>query len=118
MGLIGPETARRVRQRIGAVMKWAVAMQHRPDNPAGEALGRQQDVVQHMTALPHDEVADAIAVVRASGAWTGTKLAFEFLVLTAARSGEVRLATWDEIDVGAAVWTVPGLHRSLAHEGP
>ena len=107
-----PETARRVRQRIGAVMKWAVAMQHRPDNPAGEvlgqALGRQQDVVQHMTALPYDEVADAVAVVRASQAWIGTKLAFEFLVLTAARSGEVRLATWEEIDIGSAVWTVPG----------
>ena len=107
-----PETARRVRQRIGAVMKWAVAMQHRPDNPAGEALGqalgRQQDVVRHMTALPYEEVADAIAVVRASRAWTGTKLAFEFLVLTAARSGEVRLATWDEIDVRPGVWVVPG----------
>ena len=100
-----------MRQRIGAVMKWAVAMQHRPDNPAGEALGqalgRQQNVVRHMTALPYDEVAGAVAVVRASRAWTGTKLAFEFLVLTAARSGEVRLATWDEIDIGSAVWTVP-----------
>ena len=49
-----PETARRVRQRVGAVMKWAVAMGYRPDNPAGDAvgqaLGRQQDVVQHMRA--------------------------------------------------------------------
>ena len=35
-----PETARRVRQRISAVMKWAVAMQYRPDNPAGEVLGQ------------------------------------------------------------------------------
>ena len=52
-----PETARRVRQRLGAVMKWAVAMGYRPDNPAGDALGqalgRQQVVVQHMRALPH-----------------------------------------------------------------
>ena len=64
-----PETARRVRQRIGAVMKWAVAMGHRPDNPAGDALGqalgRQQAVVQHMRALPHGAVADALATVRA-----------------------------------------------------
>ena len=37
-----PETARRVRQPIGAVMKWVVAMGDRPDNPAGDALGRQQ----------------------------------------------------------------------------
>ena len=107
-----PETARRVRQRISAVMKWAVAMQHRADNPAGDALGqalgRQQAVVRHMAALPHGEVASAVAAIRASRAWIGTKLAFEFLVLTAARSGEVRLATWDEIDLVAKVWTIPG----------
>ena len=106
-----PETARRVRQRIGAVMKWAVAMGYRPDDPAGDvlarALGRQQAVVQHMRALPHGEVADAITTVRTSKASITTKLAFEFLVLTAARSGEVRLATWDEIELDAGVWTVP-----------
>ena len=106
-----PETARRVRQRIGAVMKWAVAMGYRPDNPAGDALGqalrRQQAVVQHMRALPHGAVADALATVRASQAAVTTKRAFEFLVLTAARSGEVRLATWDEMDLDAGVWTIP-----------
>ena len=102
-----PETARRVRQRIGAVMKWAVAMGHRPDNPAGDALGRQQDVVQHMRALPDGAVADALATVRLSQASVTTKRAFEFLVLTAARSGEVRLATWDELDLDAGVWTLP-----------
>ena len=107
-----PEMARRVRQRISAVMKWAVAMQHRPDNPAGDAVGQalglQQAVVRHMPALPHGEVASAVAAVRASRAWAGAKLAFEFLVLTAARSGEVRLATWNEIHLDAAIWTVPG----------
>ena len=106
-----PETARRVRQRIGAVMKWAVAMGHRQDNPAGDAvgqaLGRQQAVVQHMRALPHGAVADALATVRISQASVTTKRAFEFLVLTAARSGEVRLATWDEMDLDAGVWTIP-----------
>ena len=72
-----PETARRVRQRIGAVMKWAVAMGYRPDNPAGDALGqalgRQQAIVQHMRALPHGAVADALATVRASQAAVTTK---------------------------------------------
>ena len=106
-----PETARRVRQRIGAVMKWAVAMGYRPDNPAGDVLGqalcRQQAIVQHMRALPHGEVADAITTVWASKAFVTTRRAFEFLVLTAARSGEVRLATWDEMDLDAAVWTIP-----------
>ena len=46
-------------------------------------------VVQHMRALPHGAVADALASVRASQASVTTKRAFEFLVLTAARSGEV-----------------------------
>ena len=107
-----PETARRVRQRIGAVMKWAVAKGYRQDNPAGDALAqalpRHTVVRRHLRALPHGEVAGAIQVVRASRASAPVKLAFEFLVLTAARSGEVRLATWDEMDLDAAVWLVPG----------
>ena len=115
-----PETARRVRQRIGAVMKWAVAMGHRPDNPAGDALGqalgRQQVVVQHMRALPYGAVADALATVRASQAAVTTKRAFEFLVLTAARSGEVRLATWDEMDLDAGVWTIPAARMKAKRE--
>ena len=105
------QTAQRVRQRISAVMKWAIAMGYRPDNPAGDALGqalgRQQTVVQHMRALPHGAVADALAIVRASPASVTIKRAFEFLVLTAARSGEVRLATWDEMDLNAGVWAIP-----------
>ena len=105
-------TARRVRQRIGAVMKWAVAMGLRPDNPASDvldqALGRQHVVIQHMRALPHSKVAGAMETVRKSNAYPATKLAFEFMVLTAARSGEVRSAHWDEIDLEAREWTVPG----------
>ena len=105
-----PETARRVRHRIAAVMQWAVAMEYRPDNPCervAATLGPQRRVVRHMRALPHAEVAEAVATVRASGATTAAKLAFEFLVLTAARSGEVRLARWEEVDLDAEVWTVP-----------
>ena len=52
----------------------------------------------HMRALPHRDVAAAVGMVRASRATQAVRLAFEFLVLTAARSAEVRLATWDEID--------------------
>ena len=108
------ETARRVRQRIGTVMKWAIAEGFRTDNPAGEAIGAAlprnngNGGPRHHRALPYGEVAGALATVRASGAGMSTRLAFEFLVLTAARSGEVRLATWDEIDMDAATWTVPG----------
>ena len=103
------ETAQRVRQRIGAVMKWAIAEGHRDDNPAGDAIAqalpRNSAPKVHHRALPYGEVAAALATVRESGAWWATKAAFEFLVLTASRSGEVRGARWDEID--GDVWTVP-----------
>ena len=105
-----PTTARRLLQRIGLVMEWAVAMGHRDVNPCGRVdlvLGRQQHRVRHMPALPHREVAAAVVAVRGAGARAVVKLAFEFLVLTAGRSGEVRGAEWREMDAAGAVWTVP-----------
>ena len=107
-----PPTARKLRQRIRAVMEWAVAMDLRHDNPSdriGPVLGTQGGRVRHMRALPHREVASAIETVRASNARPVVKLAFEFLVLTAVRSGEVRGAAWAEIERDAGVWTIPAL---------
>ena len=103
-------SARRVRQRLRAVLEWAVAMEYRIDNPCdriGPLLGLQQDVTEHMQALPHREVAAAIRTVQAATAPEVAKLAFEYLVLTAARWSEVRWAEWGEIDRDAGVWTVP-----------
>ena len=109
-------TAKRIRQRIGAVMKWAVAQGHRADNPAGDALGaalpKNGAVQKHQRALPHAEVGAALRRIRRADAYVGIRLAFEFLVLTAARSGEVRGALWDEIDCEGAVWTIPAMGRS------
>ena len=106
-----PETARRVKQRIGAVMKWAVAKGWRTDNPAdaiGQALPKQdRSKIKHRLALPYDKVADAIRKVHGSEAGIATKLAFEFLVLTATRSGETREAVWSEFDLDKKVWTIP-----------
>ena len=104
------QTARNVRQRMSAVMEWAIAMNLRADNPCdrlGPVLGKQNEVVRHMRALAHRDVAAAVATVRRSNAAEAIKLAFEFLVLTAARWGEVRGARWDEMDTEAHVWTVP-----------
>ena len=106
------ETARRVKQRISAVCRWAVAQGHRTDDPAGividAALPRNGVERRHMPALPYQEVADCIARVNASKrASASSKLALEFLILTAARSSEVRKATWDEFDLGSALWTLP-----------
>ena len=103
-------TAKRVRQRLRAVLEWAVAMEYRLDNPCdriGPVLGSQQDVTEHMQALPHREAAAVIRRVRASAALPTAKLALEFLVLTAARWSEVRWAEWAEIDRIGRVWTVP-----------
>ena len=104
------QTARKVRHRIVAVLERAIAMIYRTDNPCDRVaavLGPQQVVVEHMQALPHQQVAAAVATVRTSGGAPAVKLAFEFLVLTAVRSGEVRGATWDEMDTKARVCTIP-----------
>ena len=104
------ETARAVRQRVRMVLEWSIAMNLRNDNPCdrlGPVLGPQNDIVTHRLALPHQEVAAAVETVRTSGSVApAVRLAFEFLVLTAARSAEVRLATWDEMDVAGQVWTI------------
>ena len=114
------ETAGRVRRRISAVMKWAVAQGHRTENPAGDAISaalpNNNAQVTHRAALPHAQVGAAVAKVRRSGAYRGAVLSFEFLVLTAARSAEVRGATWDEIDLEAAVWTIPAQRMKVARE--
>ena len=114
------ETARAVRQRIRSVLEWAIAMDLRADNPCDRVLpvlGPQNDIVTHRLALPHKHVAAAIETVRASGSTQpAVKLAFEFLVLTAARSAEVRLATWTEINTADRVWTISALRMKAKRE--
>ncbi len=116
------ETAIKTRTRLNAVFKLAVASGHREDNPvdaAGAALPHRRGDVQRprrQAALPYAEVAAAVEVVERSDAWIGQKLAFRFLVLTAGRSGEVRGAVWDEIDLGDALWTVPGARMKGAED--
>lgn len=104
------DTARRVRHRVGAILKWAIAQRYRTDNPADVvalALPRVKRSKSHYPALPHSEVAAALDLVRRSDAFVSTRLAFEYLVLTSARSGEVRSALWEEVDLETAMWTVP-----------
>ncbi len=116
------ETARKVKHRLSAVFKLAIAEGHRQDNPvdaADAALPKRRGDAQRRgnhRALPHDGVADALAAIAATDAWAGTKLAFRFLVLTAARNGEVRGATWNEMDLDAALWTIPGTRMKAAVE--
>ncbi|MCY4164980.1 MAG: tyrosine-type recombinase/integrase [Gammaproteobacteria bacterium] len=106
-----PESARRIRQRISIVMKWAVAQGYRTDNPADSALNaalpRVSNSQTHYRALPYHRVPAALHQVRDSGAYPGKALCFEFLVLCAVRNAEARLARWDEIDEKNAIWTIP-----------
>ena len=106
------ETARRVRQRLKTVLEWARAAGHRSgDNPVdliGEALPRNQAKrIQHHQALPFGEVAAFVRELRAGQSEEVTKLAFEFLILTAARTIEVRRARWREIDWDNKLWKRP-----------
>ena len=114
------ETMRRVRQRLSAIFKWSIAKGYRNDNPAGEALSevlpKAKNGKKHMKALPHGEVGSCIRKVRESQAAETTKLAFEFLVLTATRSGEVRFSTWKEIDLEKGIWTIPGERMKAGRE--
>lgn len=105
------ETARRVLQRIEAVFKSAILRGHRqrasPCVGVKEELGtRHRKVINHR-ALHYRRVPAFLADLRVSRSQRTTKLAFEWLVLTATRSGETRLARWSEIDEQARLWTIP-----------
>ena len=119
-----PETARRVRQRMRTIFRWAMANELIEANPAGEAidgaLPSMPKVKAHLRALPYQEVGSAMKTVDASQTSPASKLCLSFLVLTAARSGEARGATWDEIDLEDAAWTIPGsrMKAGIEHRVP
>ena len=114
------ETARRVRQRIRTVLSWCQAHGYVENNAAGEAidgaLPAMPKVKAHQRALAYAEVPAALETVEASGASLAAKACLRFLVLTGARSGEARAATWDEIDMGARTWTIPASRMKAGGE--
>ena len=111
---VKPETASRVRGRIESVLDWATARGYRQgDNPArwrghlenllpGKLKVRR---VKHHAALPYAEIGDFIAQLK-SQEGVGAR-AFEFTILTAARTGEVIGATWSEMNIAEQLWVVP-----------
>lgn len=113
-----PETARRVKQRIRTVLDWARANGMgdgaHPVDGIERALPRQTDQDKHHAALPYAELPSLWQrLVAANGFGV---LALRFLILTAARSGEVRGATWDEINLEDRVWTVPADRMKAGRE--
>jgi integrase len=121
------ETARRLRGRIEAVLDWATARGYRQgENPARwrghinkllPARSRAR-AVQHHPALPYDELAAFMAMLRAEDGVAAKAL--EFLILTVGRTGEVIGAEWPEIDFKAKAWNVPGerMKSSRPHRVP
>ncbi len=120
-----PETARRVRQRIGTVLDFAHAKGWReaeaPLRSISRGLPKQPRVREHFAAMPWREVPDFITnigdILQASET---VRLAIEYLILTAARSGEVRGATSLEIDLEARAWSIPAdrMKAGRAHRIP
>ena len=89
-------------------------------NVAGEAINAalpaMPKIKAHYRSLPYQDVRAALSLMEASRASKSAKLCFRFVVLTACRSGEARLATWDAIDREAEVWTVPSNRMNAARE--
>lgn len=92
-----PETASRTRQRALRVIGWCA-----DGMPLPQTNGRE---VAHFSALPYRDLPDFMAKLRERESISARAL--EFLILTAARSGEVMGATWDEVDIKNRTWTIP-----------
>ena len=106
-----PETARKVRRYMRQTFSWCMAHGFIEHSPAGEvidgALPPMPSVKANYRALPFAEVGAALETIRESRATASARLCFEFVVLTACRSGEARLAQWGEIDLDARTWRIP-----------
>jgi integrase len=115
-----PETARRVRQRIGAVLDWGFHAGHRseqvklPSGGKGKGLPAQRVAVKHHAAMPFGTV--PAFITRMGERETTGRLALAALILTACRSGEIRGATWGEVDLAAGLWTIPGDRMKAGRE--
>jgi integrase len=121
-----PETARQVRNRICAVLDYAHAKGWRSTEApsgngslkAGRGLPRQVKARENRKAMPYVALPGFLTALRRKPSYG--RLALELLVVTGARSQEVRLATWSEFDLEVRLWTVPAVHmkRNKAHMVP
>lgn len=103
------------------VFDWCKATGLRPgDNPCdglGKVLPKQPDVEEHHAALPYPEVPGFVVSLHKSPTTDeAIKLAFELLILTAARTAEIIYATWTEVDRDNAVWTIPASRMKAKQE--
>jgi integrase len=118
-----PETARRVKQRMQTIFNFARARGWAPINPVDgieSALPKHSDKQQHFASLPYAQVPDFLQSLRSSSIADSVKLAFEFLILTVTRTGEVIYARWNEIDIGTETWAIPAerMKAKVEHRVP
>lgn len=117
-----PETANRVFQRIKTVLDWAHAKGHRADEASFRSvkagLAKQTKRPGNFAALHYQQVPGLTS--KLTGNDTAGRLALRFVILTAARSCEVRGATWEEIDLANGLWTIPSgrMKAQKAHAVP
>lgn len=117
------ETATRLRGRIERILDWAAVQKLRTgENPArwrGHLdnllpAPKRLNTVRHFSAMPYASLPSIFEQLRTQDSVSA--IALEFLILTAARSGEVRLATWDEIDLPNKTWTIPAVRMKAGKE--
>ena len=114
-----PATAKKLGQHLKSTFEHALStdlIEVSPLDRAKIGLKKSKAKGQNHRALPHNEVGAAIQTICETSASASTKMAFEFIVLTAARSGEVRLADWSEIDWSNRTWTVPAARMKAQRE--
>lgn len=118
--LAKPETARRVLQRIRTVFDWAKASGHRSgDNPVdgvSKVLPKQNAAGAHHAALPYAKASQFIKKLRTVDAGASSRLALEFMILTAVRTNEVLGARCSEIDLKKKTWTIPAERMKMKRE--
>jgi len=109
------ETARRLRSVIGTIFRLAVATLRAKDDPTLLLRGAlKAPKVQHRAAITDEKHLGALlAAIDAYEGWPTLRCALQFTALTFARPGEVRGATWAEIDVEEAIWRINGARTKV-----
>ncbi len=108
------EIAHKILQRMNAVFRYAVQTGKATYNPAADMQGALKSrKVVHRAALSQEEMPEFMRTLAQADVDITTKAALRFTILTAARSGETRGATWDEINLDDALWRIPGKRMKM-----
>lgn len=108
------EIARKVSQRMNAVFRYAVQTGKTTYNPATDMQGvLKTRKVEHRAAISREDLPQFLKDLTNGDIHTTTKLAIRFTILTGGRSGEIRGATWEEIDFDSQLWKIPGKRMKM-----